>query len=462
MPGFSSDLSSPFAPEVAPRHGKRDHLVLSLARMGVRWDGLGIGAQQGLMDSLASSLNPTWEGGVVVTEQGMGVVGVLGVLEGLASLGTPWARLRPDVQAAVRSGLRRTAPHMDASAIASAILHLSDLQVPWAELETPASAWGGAGGGTHAALRSAILREANYGPEVLSRLLFGLGRLLRWQDLHPDVRLCLKAALVESQLVASPQAEGVERSLSGLAFMQCGWTDLSSSARLSLLSSLHRTAGNATADQTANIVKALGAMSAPFASLPQQVQTCLMDGVSSVGGSLRGEALLSVLAGLRGMGLVWTDLSKKIQSVLTKSLEVALLSSSAAHADKDSSLAPSLSLARARAASEALEEFGRLGAQWFQVPPSLLLALQAAVVAPLPEPETERARARRRPRLRRREPPQRTAQPERQTILGAATAHARTRTQDAHLLLRTGTIRFTTAKNTQLDHDVSTLSESPA
>jgi len=112
-----------------------------------------------------------------------------------------------------------------------------------------------------------------------------------------------------------------------------------------------------------------------------------------VGGSLRGEALVSVLAGLRGMGLVWTDLPKKIQTGLTGALEATLLASASVQADKGSSSAPSSSssssLARARAAAEALEEFGRLGAQWFQVPQSLLLALQAAVVAPLPQPQSQ-------------------------------------------------------------------------
>jgi len=347
-----------------PRHGYRNPLVLSLARLGASWEGLTVDTRQALSTALINSLNPRWDvtgKGSLGSEEAPGFLhlrlhGVVGVLEGLAVLGASWAGLSPSLRSALRLALRRTAGGMGASTIATTILHLSELSVPWADLEGAGHA-----AGTHAALRGAILRQASYGPEALSRLLLGLGKLQRWSNLHVDVRQCLKAALVESQLVAPPTPDGVAQTLSGLAAMQCMWGELSTSVRLSLLRSLHRVLDSASAVQTSSMVQSLGAMRMPFFSLPDDIRGLVAARIAKDTPSLSAVQLAQLLEGLIGLEVEWAQLPTEVHAGITSALTAAFR------------------LEAASSSHDALAlSMGRLGMAWHQLPAPLFESLQVA------------------------------------------------------------------------------------
>lgn len=66
------------------------------------------------------------------------------------------------------------------------------------------------------AIRNAITKQSNIGEHALSSLLYGLGKLSRkWTDLHPDVRLALKMAIVVCHINNKCTPQGVANSLYG-------------------------------------------------------------------------------------------------------------------------------------------------------------------------------------------------------------------------------------------------------
>jgi len=289
---------------------------------------------------------------------------------------------------------------MDASAVASTILHLSELEVPWADLES--SAPGQAG--THAALRFAIIRQASYGPEQLSRLLLGLGKMRRWSDLHADVRQALKAALVVSQLTVgtSSNPAGVAQTLEGLAAMSCSWAELSTSVRLSLLRSISRALPVVYSSQLVSVLSSLGAMKVALDSLPVDLQSVLLDRLCDESRALQGLELVRMLDALVGLQVDWVMLPAKVQEGIYEGITTSLLqfpgkpaialgaftqSQSQSHSHSHSQHKPyqaqnltNNSDGHSIASGALVLAAGRLGLTWTRLPPNLFAALQTAFV----------------------------------------------------------------------------------
>lgn len=176
----------------APNH---HNMIFSLGQLGVKWDELGFSARSTLFKSLEVTLKVMDEHGVV------------NALNGLANIGSKWTDLRADMRVAIYDSLLRISGDLGEQGVASIVLALAKLGVCW-QVDLPDY--------IKACLRKAIARQTRLGEHALSSLLYGLGKLQRpWDDLHPEVRQTLKAAIVLCHINGQVTTKGVVISIYG-------------------------------------------------------------------------------------------------------------------------------------------------------------------------------------------------------------------------------------------------------
>lgn len=176
----------------------KGHYVISLAKLEVPWDALGVSAKISLLTSLSVALPSLSEQGVVNS------------LRALSDMGTTWLHLSisPTIRSALLAAITRVAPHMREQGVSMTFLALAKMDVCYRGEELNDQ--------VRLALRTAIVRQSEIGEQALSNLLYGLGKLkCKWMDLHPDVRYVLTAAIVVCQLRSKCSALGVANSLFG-------------------------------------------------------------------------------------------------------------------------------------------------------------------------------------------------------------------------------------------------------
>lgn len=176
-------------------HNQKGHYVYSLGLLRMPWEELGVSSRI----SLCASLNMTLP---TLSEQG-----VVNSLHGLSNVGSKWGDLSSDLRKAILSAIIRVAPSMGEQGVSMTILALARMEVCWTDDLTDQ---------VHQALRKAIVRQSELSEHALSNLLYGLGKLERpWNELHPEVRHALKAAIVVCHLKNTCTALGVANSLFG-------------------------------------------------------------------------------------------------------------------------------------------------------------------------------------------------------------------------------------------------------
>ena len=182
----------------------KGHYVISLAKLEVPWDALGVSAKISLLTSLSVALPSLSEQGVVNS------------LRALSDMGATWLHLSisPTIRSALLAAITRVAPSMREQGVSMTFLALAKMDVCYRGEELNDE--------VRLALRRAIVRQSEIGEQALSNLLYGLGKLkCKWMDLHPDVRYVLTAAIVVCQLRSKCSALGVANSLFGNSPTMC-------------------------------------------------------------------------------------------------------------------------------------------------------------------------------------------------------------------------------------------------
>ena len=277
-----------------------NHLVYSLGKIGVSWAQLGEETRTTLSDSLVLSL-PL-----------MGEMGVVNSLHGLTGLDAKWKELRSDVQTAFQIALQRVSPEMGEQGVSVTILSLAKLDVVWSDdLHEDVKK----------ALKVATARQSHIGEHALSSLLYGLGKLGRtWSGIATDVRQTLKEAIVTCHLNDRCTPQGVANSLHGLAQMQAGWGDFSSSVKLALFAESTKAVPSATETQLSNILGSLGKMGLQWEALPDQLKVRVINALILKSATFNEWHLSTLLFSLGSMGLSWKNLPTNLRNSFIASL----------------------------------------------------------------------------------------------------------------------------------------------
>eukprot|EP01039_Chlorochromonas_danica_P003366 gene3367-3691_t len=277
-----------------------DHYIHPLSKLGVKWSDLDFSSKLVLKRSLESVLFSLSEQGVVNS------------INALANMGVEWTELSASLRSGALTALERVCADMGEQGVSVTFLALSKLRVDWSQ-DLPES--------LRAHLRQAIARQTTLSEHALSNLLYGLGKLGRpWDDLHPDVRHVLKAALVVGHVRNNCTSLGVTNSLYGLAHMQTNWQNLSSSVRLALMKDVQRTVGDATDSQFSSMLSSFSKLGVSWVSLPADLQLTLVDEVKKRLDRMSEFHLSNVLFALGGMGLNWVDLRKPLRDKVVDAL----------------------------------------------------------------------------------------------------------------------------------------------
>jgi len=200
--GWGKSSSRPI--RTAESTSDKGHYVISLAKLEVPWDALGVSAKISLLTSLSVALPSLSEQGVVNS------------LRALSNMGVTWLHLSisPTIRSALLAAITRVAPSMREQGVSMTFLALAKMKVCYRGEELNDQ--------VRLALRRAIVRQSEIGEQALSNLLYGLGKLkCKWVDLHPDVRYVLTAAIVVCQLRSKCSALGVANSLFGNLRSMC-------------------------------------------------------------------------------------------------------------------------------------------------------------------------------------------------------------------------------------------------
>ena len=277
-----------------------NHLVYSLGKMGASWAQLGDETRSTLSDSLVQTL-PL-----------MGEMGVVNCLHGLTGLDAKWKELRSDVQTAFQTALERVSPEMGEQGVSVTILSLAKLDVVWTDdLHEDVKK----------ALKVATARQSHIGEHALSSLLYGLGKLGRtWSGIATDVRQTLKEAIVLCHLNDRCTPQGVANSLHGLAQMQAGWGDFSSSVKLALFAESTKAVPSATETQLSNILGSLGKMGLQWEALPDQLKVRVINALTVKAATFNEWHLSTLLFSLGSMGLSWKNLPTGLRNAFIASL----------------------------------------------------------------------------------------------------------------------------------------------
>ena len=165
-------------------------------------DSLGFSTRSALLDALEDSLSFSHDSDMAMTEHG-----VVNILHGLANMGMMWNDIRTSLRIQIFAALHRVCGELGEQGIATVILSMAKLNICWQQ-DLPET--------LKFSIRRAIARQSHLGEHALSSLLYGLGKLSRrWDDLHPDVRQALKAAIVVCHIDGHLTPLGVTNSLCG-------------------------------------------------------------------------------------------------------------------------------------------------------------------------------------------------------------------------------------------------------